>query len=305
MRRIGIIVTFSLLVIFLVACGGNKDTNEAGGKIFQFGAQNWSDPKIMGQIVKQLIEDQTIHEVEITEDIQASPQVIHAMIQDEFDIASLLSGEIYNNWFDEDEVEFTTDPEKTMEQVQDLFKKHHGFEWYDSIGFANQYGLAVREEFAEEHNLSKMSDLAPLAADIEMGADTTWRERDIDGYGPYSETYGYEFKDVRGMDASLMYEGISSGDLDIILAYTIDPQINEHKLVLLEDDFQFFPPYESSIVTKEEIVEEYPEVAEILESLVDSITAEEMTELVGEVDLKNRPTAEVAKEFLQEKGLLD
>lgn len=304
MKKISMILSIGLLAIFLVACG-NNDTNEAGGKIFKFGAQTYTDPKLMGQIVKQLIEDQTIHEVEITEDIQATPQVIGALEKEEFDFALMFSGEVYNNYFDDDEIEFTTDAEATMQQAQDLFKKHYGFIWYDTAGFANQYGIAVKEEFAEEHNLSTMSDLAPIAGDMKMGADSTWREREIDGYGPYREAYGYEFNDVLGMDTSLMYEGISGGDIDVITAYTVDPHVNENNLVLLEDDLQFFPPYEGSIVAREDIVEEYPEVAEILDSIVGIISTEEMTELIGEVDLDGRSTAEVAKEFLQEKGLLD
>ena len=61
----------------------------------------------MGQIVKLLVEDQTIHEVNITEDIPASPQIMGAIDREEFDFATLYSGEVYNNHFDEDQVQYS------------------------------------------------------------------------------------------------------------------------------------------------------------------------------------------------------
>src|SRR5699024_9998256 len=148
MKKLKVVLFAMLLVVVLAACG-NKDTNKDGGKIFHYGAQTYTDPKIVGQIVKLLVEDQTIHDVKITEDIQASPQIIAALEKEEFDFATLFSGEVYNNHFDDDQYEFTTDAAKTLEQAQILFKEKFDFTWYDSTGFANQYSIAILREYAE------------------------------------------------------------------------------------------------------------------------------------------------------------
>ncbi|WP_090084367.1 glycine betaine ABC transporter substrate-binding protein [Lentibacillus persicus] len=295
----------SLFLIGFILTGCGDDSSADGGEVFQYGAQTYSDPKIMGQVVKQLVEDQTDHEVEITEDIQASPQIINALDQGEFDFATLFSGEVYNNHFDEDKIEFSTDPQKTIDQAQTLFDEKFNLNWYDSIGFNNQYSITVPEEFATTHDLQTISDLSEYASDMEVGADSAWKERENDGYRDFVDEYGYEFKNVRGMEISLMYEGIAGGDLDAITAYTVDPHILENNLVILEDDQNFFAPYDASIVARNELLENYPEVSDVLDSIVDSISTKEMTALIREVDINERSTAEVAEEFLKEKGMLE
>lgn len=294
-----------LLSLLLTACGGDSEPSADGGEVFNFGTQSYTDPKIMAQITKQLIEAETDHEVKITEDIQASPQIINAMDQGEFDLALLFSGEVYNNYFDDDEIEYTTSPDKTMEQAQELFKEHYNFKWYDDAGFSNQYSIAIHNDFAEENDINTMSDLSAYAGDLVIGGDSTWIERENDGLRAYQEAYDSKFKDSRGMQVSLMYEGMKNRELDVIAAYTVDPHIPEYDLKLLEDDRNFFPPYEGSIVAKNELVNEYPEVSEILDSIVGLVSTEEMTGLIREVDINGRSTDEVAKEFLQEKGMLD
>lgn len=295
-----LIVSLLLVVGIILGACGSKDEN-----VIEVGTQDYTDPKIMGQIIKLLIENETDYTVNVTEDIQASPQIINALDQGEFDVATLYSGEVYNNHFDDDKVEFSTDPEKTMEQAQNLFKEKFNFKWYDSIGFNNQYSVAVTREFAEENNVETMSDLGKFADSIILGTDSAWKERANDGYEAYTEAYGYEFSDVRGMEISLMYVGIENDELDAITAYTVDPQIIEQDLVLLEDDKDFFAPYDASLVARGELVEENQAVSDVLDSIVGLISTEEMTELIREVEINERNTTEVAEEFLKEKGMLD
>ncbi|MGJ9382081.1 glycine betaine ABC transporter substrate-binding protein [Salipaludibacillus sp. CF4.18] len=291
--------------VLLTVTGCDNSNSSEGGQVFEFGAQKNTDPKIVAQIVKQLVEDQTDHEVNITEDIPASPQVMAAIDREEFDFALLYSGEVYNNHFDEDEVEYSTDPEQTITQAQALFGEEYNMKWYDSIGFSNQYGIAIQGQFAEENNITTMTELGEYAENLTLGTDNSWIERANDGYQGYQEAYGYEFGDARGMDVALMYAGIENDDLDVVTAYTVDPQILEYDLKLLEDDQKFFPPYDASLVARNQVIEEHPEVSEILDSLVDSISTDEMTALIHEVDINERSTEEVASEFLQEKGLLE
>lgn len=303
MRKTFIGSMLLVLLLVLAACGGGKSAE--GGEIFTYGAQTYSDPKIMGDMVKLLIEDQTDHEVEIKSDIQASPQILGALDQGELDFATMYTGEVYNNHFDDDKVEFSTDPVKTLEQAQELFGEKYDMKWYDPIGFTNQYSITIDKDFAEENGIETMSDLGEYAPEMKMGADSAWKERANDGYEDFKEAYEYEFESVAGMEISLMYEGIAGGDLDVITAYTVDPHILENNLVTLEDDREFFSPYQGSLVAKNEILEEYPEVAEVLDSLVDKVSTEDMTELIREVDINQRDINEVAKEYLEEIGMLD
>lgn len=295
--------------IFLALCitlaGCSNDTSAKGGQIFEVGTQDYTDPKIMGQIVKVLVEDQTDHEINVTEDIQASPLIINALDQGEFDIATLYSGEVYSNHFEDDELTYSTDPKETLEQAQQLFDEHFDLKWYDSIGFDNQYSIAVPADFSEKNNVTTMTDLGEYADTMILGTDSSWKERPNDGYRAYQEAYDYSFKDAKAIEISLMYKGIAKDDLDVITAYTVDPQIAEGNLVVLEDDKAFFPPYDASLVARNDLVGEYPEVAKVLDSLVGLISTEEMTELIRKVEIEGQDTNEVAVKFLQEKGMIE
>ncbi|MCJ7690044.1 MAG: osmoprotectant ABC transporter substrate-binding protein, partial [Clostridiaceae bacterium] len=159
-------------------------------------------------------------------------------------------------------------------------------------------------DFAEKNKINNMTDLGKYADKLTLGTESTWVERPNDGYKGYQEAYGYKFGDVSGMAMALMYKGIANGELDVVTAYTVDPQILEYDLKLLKDDKAFFPPYDASLVARNEVLEKYPEVGEILDSIVGLISTDEMTVLMREVNIKGRNTEEVAKEFLQKKNLI-
>jgi len=300
-----LLIFASFLILLVVAGCGSKDKETAdGGTYLEMGTQDYTDPKIIAYMVKELVEDRTDHEINVTENIQASPLIIAAMDKGDFDLATLYSGEVYNNHFDDDKVEYTTDQKKTLEQAQKLFNEDFDFTWFDSLGFENKYTIAITDEFAKENNIETMSDLGKFAPELTIGTDSAWIERGDDGYRAFQEHYGYSFGKAAGMEISLMYEGLKIGELDAITAYSVDPEIKELNLKVLEDDKGFFPPSTASLVARNDKLEEYPEVKEVLTLLIDQINEEEMTQLIYEVDFGKEDPSDVAKKFLVEKGLL-
>ncbi|MGE7543273.1 glycine betaine ABC transporter substrate-binding protein [Sporosarcina newyorkensis] len=304
MKKLTLLCTSLLLLVVLTACGGKDKETAAGGTFFEMGTQDYTDPKIIAYMVKELVEDQTDHEVNVTENIQASPLIITAMDKGDFDLATLYSGEVYNNHFDDDQVEYTTDPDKTLEQAQKLFDEKFNLKWFDSLGFENKYTIAITEDLAKKKNIETMTDLGKYAKDLTIGTDSAWIERGDDGYRAFQEHYDYSFKKANGLEISLMYEGLKLGELDAITAYSVDPEIKELNLRVLEDDKGFFPPSTASLVAREDTLKDYPELEEIINSLTDQINEEEMTHMIYEVDIEKQEPKDVAKKFLIEKGLL-
>src|SRR5699024_6871303 len=194
---------------------------------------------------------------------------------------------------------------ETLEKAQTLFGEEYDIKWYDPIGYINNYSIAIKNDFAEENNIETLTDLGKYASDLTLGTDNAWVERDNDGYTCFQETYGYEFDDARGMDVALIYKGIEGGDLDVVTAYTVDPQLIEYNLTVVEDDKHFFPPYEGSLVATNEVIDEYQEIDDILASISGTADTEEMTDLIDQVDVEEKSIKEVAEAFLKEKGMLD
>ncbi|TCZ80161.1 osmoprotectant ABC transporter substrate-binding protein [Paenibacillus albiflavus] len=302
MKKNKIIITSLLLSLLLLlsACGSSKDAS-SGGKKITIGTQTYSEPKIIAEMYKALIEDRSSIKVKIVTDLAASPIVIKAMQSNEIQMATLYTGEILNGYFD---VTGSKDRQEVLAQAKEGFDKKFGFTWFDPFGFENTYAFTVRKDLVDQYNLKTVSDLKEHAGSMRLGVDTTWLEREVDGYRAFSKLYEVSFKETFPMEISLVYKAVADSKVDVVLAYTTDPGIQEYNLQTLEDDKQFFPPYDASPVIKKEALEQMPELKEIIPLLIGKIDAATMTSLNYEVDVNKRNPNEVAVEFLRANGLL-
>ncbi|GAA0308224.1 osmoprotectant transport system substrate-binding protein [Gracilibacillus halotolerans] len=291
-----LIAFFSVLTLLLAGCG-------SGGDTITIGAITSTETKLMAHIYKQLIEDQTDLTVEVKEDLATSPVIIESMKAGDLQGSMQYTGTSLSSFF---EIENPQDSEATLQQAKDAFAgDEFNFHWFDSHGFSNTYIFTVTRELAEEHNLEKVSDLKDIAGDLRAGFDTAWLEREEDGYPAFKEVYGIEFGDTKPMEISLVYDAVKNGEMDIVLAYSTDARIPEYDLVTLEDDLNFFPPYDASPVFLQETIDEYPEIADAIEPLLGLIDEEMMAILNGEVDIHGKSLEEAAEDFLVEQGLLE
>jgi len=65
--------------------------------------------------------------------------------------------------------------------------------------------------------------------------------------------YGAEVQEVSCPSRPISgTEVLASGRADVSIVFTTDPQIKRNKEVLLEDDKGMFPPYNSTVVMKQE-----------------------------------------------------
>ena len=93
--------------------------------------------------------------------------------------------------------------------------------------------------------------------------------------------------------------------MDVVLAYSTDGRLKAFDLETLEDDKQFFPPYDCSPVIRDDVLEAHPELDDILQTLVGKIDDETMTELNYEADVLKKEPATVAKEFLEKNNYFE
>lgn len=198
-----------------------------------------------------------------------------------------------------------SDPDVALEQTQKAFDEDFDMKFYDSYGFDNTYAFMVTRETAEEYDLETTSDLADYTDEFAVGVDTSWFNRPGDGYPAFQEAYGFEFDNIRAMQISLVYEALNTGSLDLALGYTTDGRIPAYDLVVLEDDLQFFPPYDASPFATHEIIEEYPEIDDALSRLVGTVSTETMQNLNYRSDEEGIEPALVAEEFLEEHNYFE
>jgi glycine betaine/choline ABC-type transport system substrate-binding protein len=190
------------------------------------------------------------------------------------------------------------------EYVRDAYLENWGAHWLDPIGINNTYAIAMRRADAEELGVTKVSELEPHAADLSLAGSQEFIVR-IDGLPGMEEAYGFEFGDSKGMDSGLMYSALDNGDVDVISAFSTDGRIPGLDFVLLEDDKAFFPPYHASLVVRGPLLEEAPEVKDLLNQMGGLFDNTTMAELNFRVDDSGEEPRDVARDFLVEKELIN
>ena len=171
------------------------------------------------------------------------------------------------------------------------------------LGYNNTYAMSVRPEIAEQYQLETLTDLMAVAPELRLGCTADFTQRE-DALPRLESTFNTEFAEVNALDVAVRYTAIDSGQVDVIDAFTTDALLSKFDLVQLEDDASFFPPYYAVNFIRQECLDKYPELEEVLALLDGRISNEAMAAMNAEVDLEGRNAADVAHDFLVEEGLI-
>jgi osmoprotectant transport system substrate-binding protein len=139
-----------------------------------------------------------------------------------------------------------------------------------------------------------------------------FRDRD-DGWKGLLETHPFE-PDVREAvwdrtrtieSAGERYEAINRPSVDVTMGLSVDALIDIHGLEELADERQFFPIYNPSPMMRDDVAREYPEAFEALNEVGPTFAdVSTMRRLVRQVEVGKRHPRVVAREYLEQSGLL-
>lgn len=170
--------------------------------------------------------------------------------------------------------------------------------------FVSSNEVAVTKETADKLGLKKISDLDGKSQDLTLYGTPECRQR-LDCKLGLEQVYGLKFKKFVPVDIALRHEVLSKGQADVSIVFTTDPQIKREGFVLLEDDKGMFPPYNSTLVIRNDILDRAgPDLQKTVEMVNEGLTDEVMQELNARVDLDKKTPEAVAGEYLEETGLV-
>lgn len=288
---------FAFAAILLMAApflaGGGKNDIVIAGKL-------GSEPEILINMYKILIEEDTDLNVELKPGLGKTSFVFNALRSESIDIYPEFTGTAISEFLKETAV--STDREEVYEQARKGLLNEFDLVLLEPMSYNNTYALAVPSEFANQHQLSTISDLGKIRSDIKAGFTLEFSDRE-DGYLGIQRLYGLTFPKVTTMEPKLRYNAVKSGDINLVDAYSTDSEIRHYKLEVLEDDRNLFPPYQGAPLLRQETAKEHPEMVQALNKLAGKITDDEMRQMNYEVNVEGKRPADVAKEFLQKEGL--
>ena len=282
-----------VLLLLLTACGQD-------GARLVVGSKNFTESVLLAELIAQQIEARTALRVERRLNLGGTFLCHQALVAGQIDVYPEYSGTALTAILEQP---VRRDPQEVLRIVSEAYRKRFAAEWLPPFGFNNTYAIVVREEDAQQKNLTTLSDLARVSQEFQIGFMFEFSERQ-DGYRGLVETYGFSFRgEPRTMDLGLIYRALRERQIDVGVGSATDGLITALKMRVLEDDKRYFSPYDAAPVARASLLGQHPAVREALVALGGLFSEPEMREINYAVDGEQQPVADVVRKLRQQKGL--
>jgi len=170
--------------------------------------------------------------------------------------------------------------------------------------FSDSNGFAVRREDASTLSLRRLSDLEDDAPDLVLSGPPECAEREDCLLG-LEKVYGLRFKEFLPVEIAKRHTPLVEGTADVGLVFTTDGQIRAEGLVLLEDDREMLPPYNVTLLVRDDVLDAAgPDLTEVAEAVQEDLTTSVMQDLNARVDLDQESPRSVARQYLRQAGFV-
>jgi len=264
------------------------------------GSKLFNEQYILAHMIAHLMRDNGI-EADVKESLGGTMINYEALKKGNIDAYVEYTGTAYNVILKLPPLE-QWDPDYIYEEVEQGLMEQDGIAIAARFGFRDDYAIALHKDWVMENNVVTISDLKPYADDLSLGTDPEFASR-ADGLPQIDKVYGFTFGKVRQMQPTLMYEAIKSNQVDAIGAYTTDSRVDMYNLSIVEDDKGALPPYNAIIIVRKEFAENEA-LMQIFKKLEGQIDTDTMRRLNKLYDIDKKEAADIAKDYLVEKGFI-
>ena len=287
---------FLAMSLLLSACG----IPATGQATIRVGSKDFTEEFILGEMYAQVLENAGF-KVDRKLNLGGTPVAQQALVNNQIDVYPEYTGTGLLTVL-KDPVQ--SDPTAVYNTVKDGYKKQFNLVWLDQSPMNDTQALAMTQAGAQKFGVKTFSDLAAKASQLIMVGPPEFQERE-DGLPGMMKVYGkFTLKQYKAVDPGLRYQALTSGQADVVVAFSTDGEITADHLVLLQDDKHMFPPYHVAPVIRQDTLTANPKVADLLNALAPKITDQVMSQLNYEVDGNKKEPKAVAHDFLVQQGLI-
>ncbi|NBJ69931.1 MULTISPECIES: glycine betaine ABC transporter substrate-binding protein [Clostridia] len=293
-------LVIALILIGLVISGCSSDK-----KKITVGAKNFTEQFLLAKMTVLLLEDNGF--VVDEKSNMGSAALRQALENKQVDVTWDYVATALVTYLDQEPI---NDKQEAFNKVKKIDKAENEIYWSNLAEANNTYTVVMRKKDAENLGIKTLSDLGKYMNEsnspFTIASDSEFANRP-DGIPGLEKTYNFNFKDgsVKEMSYGLNYKALAKEEVDLANGHATDGRVEAFDLINLEDDKQFFPPYNIALAITEETKEKYPEIEEITKPLAEILTDETLRNLNYLVDIEEKSVDEVAKQFLIENGLLE
>jgi len=324
-RRLLAVLSGLLAASMLAACGlptagGFVPTGQLSGPIedveplegatIAVGSKNFTEQVLLGKLAIILLQSAGATATDLT-NIPGSAAARQAHVDDQVQAMWEYTGTGWITYLGHEKPIRDEQGQYTAVREEDLEKNN--LVWLPPAPMNNTYGFAVTQEVAEKFKITKLSQLA----EVPVAERTFCVESELinrpDGLKGMLELYevplgsadGVPRDNLKTFQTGAIYDATAKGSCNFGEVFTTDGRIVALDLAVLEDDKEFFPKYNVSMVVSEATMKEHPQIADLFAPVTEKLTDKVMLELNAEVDVEGREPADVAYEWLKKEGFVE
>ncbi|WP_395657031.1 glycine betaine ABC transporter substrate-binding protein [Nocardioides sp.] len=287
------------------ASGGSSDSADKGTVVV--GGQDFTESQIMAAIYQKLLENAgytvqtklvTTRDVYLPELSKGSVDIVPDYLAG---ITDYLNAE--KNGPDAPLVS-SNDPDETLAALEPLAKAED-ISILPPSEATDQNAFFVTKDFAEQNDLTTLSDFAALGQTIKLGAPPDCEGRS-DCEAGLTKTYGFDISQIVPLDfaSAQVKDAVKSGEVQMGETGTTDGTLEDLGLVILEDDKGIQPAQNLTPAVNSGFLADNPDIEDMFNQLSETLTTEDLAAMNVQVDLERKKPEDVAQQFLQDQGLL-
>jgi osmoprotectant transport system substrate-binding protein len=315
--RLGAALAVTALAV--TACGGSGgDVGPAGGgslaaidlsgASFRIGSKEFTEQLILGEIAVQALEAAGADAGTLIT-ITGSTNVRTALAAGELDMYWEYTGTGWTTHFQHEPSSAPTG-EQELYEVVSAEDRQNGIAWLAPAPLDNTYAIATAQGRDQELGVRTISEYAALVnrdpAKARMCAAAEFLTRD-DGWPGLEQTYGFDLpaENVAELELSLVPPETSSGEnCNFGEVTATDGAVAANDLVILEDDKNFFVPYNVAMTVRQEVLDQNAKLAYVFNPIAEKLTDDLMRGLNERVDVGGELPEDVAEQFLHDNGFV-
>jgi osmoprotectant transport system substrate-binding protein len=262
----------------------------------QLASFDFPESEILGELYGQALR-QHGYPVETVVQLGAREVVAPALEQGKVDMVPEYLGSALNFLNDRDRVA-TSDPGLTHARLEQAFAPR-GVSVLAYAPAQDRNGFVVTGELARTRGLAKLSDLAPMASQLTLGGPPECPQRPLCLQG-LQDVYRLRFARFEAMPSRDQTAAeLETGEIDVGMIDTTDPNLVENDLVQLADDRNLQPAENVVPVVRREVVDAYgPTLVRLLNAVSAQLTTPDLTRLNLQVD-DGQPAPDAAAGWLR------
>jgi osmoprotectant transport system substrate-binding protein len=266
---------------------------------------------VLGNIIKQVLE---ANDIAVTDRIQlgGTPVVREAIAAGQIDIYPEYTGNAAF-FFNKADDPLWNDAAKAYEEAKRLDYEANKIVWLKPAPANNTWAVALRNEVAQQNNIVTFSDFGKWVSgggEVKLAASAEFVSSPA-ALPKFQEVYGFTLTPdqlvvLSGGDtaATIAAAAQQTNGVNAAMVYGTDGGIAPSALTVLVDDKGVQPVYEPAPIIREQVLNQYPQIKDLLEPVFAKLDMATLQDLNGRVQVGGEAPAAVAADWLKQNGFV-